>query len=285
MSTQINKWFIEEFQTDVHAAYQQQGARLRHTVRTKNNVRGEKTHFNTAGIVGVGDKARGGNVPIITGGRGRVECTLISKYGGDYVEDIDELKTNIDEKQVIAMSFAWAHGRHTDNLIIEAITQDTNTHRVNDANIATGLKSAHVQEALEKLNQADVPDDGARTALVTPHAWEELLAIDAFAKADYIGKESLPWLGGSEAKRWRNCLWMMHTGLPINTENKVASCVIFHKTAVGHAIGKELEAQWSWENTKSAWFLNTRMLQGACLIDPKGVVKIHVKNNQPISTS
>ena len=75
------------------------------------------------------------------------------------------------------------------------------------------------------------------------------LNIDAFAKSDYIGDDKLPWLGGSEAKRWRNCLWIMHTGLPITGVN--ATRTIYHKTA-GHAIGKELTSTRSRENPKSA---------------------------------
>ncbi|MEM7046031.1 MAG: phage capsid protein [Pseudomonadota bacterium] len=278
MSINIPAWFVQEFQADVHAAYQRQGSKLRHTVRTKAAVKGEKTHFNTAGTVGVGDKARGGNVPIITGERGRVPCSLYAKYGGDYVEDIDEVQTNVDEKRIIAQSFAWAHGRHTDSLIIDAIAGASNgAQEIDISGESHGLNTGTLQKAIETLNAADVPDDGKRTALVTAHGWEELLKIDAFAKADYIGQKQMPWLGGSEAKRWRNCLWVMHTGLPI--ASNIATCVIYHKTAVGHAIGKELQVTWSWENTKSAHFLNTRMLQGVCLIDPKGVVKIKAKNN------
>lgn len=273
MSIDVPAWFQQEFQSDVHFAYQRKGARLRNTVRTKKNVRAEKTHFNLASTVGVGDKARGANVPVISGERSRVPCDLHAKFGGDYVEDLDEIMSSVEEKRVIAESFAWAHGRHSDDLIITQLNrarQTVGTH-------ATGLTKGLIQEALATLNAAEVPDDGQRTVLVTPRAWEELLNIEAFANADYIGEKALPWLGGSEAKRWRNCLWLLHTGLP--TTATQATCLLYHKTAVGHAIGKELTSTWSWENAKSAWFLNTRMLQGAALIDEKGVVKLKVKND------
>ncbi len=277
MSINIPTWFQEEFQSDVHLAYQRRGAKLRNTVRVKNGVKAEKTHFNTAGIVGVGNKARGGDVPVMTGQRGRVPCSLKASYGGDYVEDLDEIMANTDEKRVIADSFAWAHGRHTDSLIIDQLIGARVTQEVGD--FTKGLTRGKIQEAIEILNKADVPDDGMRTALVTAHAWEELLKIDAFAKSDYISDKALPWLNGCEAKRWRNCLWMMHTGLPTNNTNTQATCILYHKSAVGHAIGKDLTSTWSWENRKSAWFLNTRMLQGVCLIDPKGAIKIKVKND------
>ena len=273
MSENLPAWFSEEFQSDVHLAYQREGSKLRNTVRTKTNVKGEKTRFNTAGKVETGTKARGADVPVLTSERNTVTCDLVASYGGDYVGDLDELMTNVDEKMVIAKNFAYAHGRDTDDLIIKRAKEST--EKVGDT--TTGLTKSKIQEAIEYLNDNDVPDDGKRTAVVTPHAWEELLQIPEFADKDYIGDADAPWLQGSEAKRWRNILWMQHSSLtPAST---VAECVIYHQTAIGHAIGSDLRSTWSWENTKSEWFLNTRILQGTCLIDTKGAVRIEVKHD------
>jgi hypothetical protein len=46
-----------------------------------------------------------------------VTCTLADYYAGDYVDKLDELKTNIDERGVIAQSGANALGRKSDDLI------------------------------------------------------------------------------------------------------------------------------------------------------------------------
>ena len=273
MSENIPSWFDQEFQSDVHLAYQREGSKLRNTVRTKTDVKGERTHFNTAGKVSTGTKARGAEVPVITSSRGRVPCDLVSSYGGDYVGDLDELMTSADEKMVIAKNFAHAHGRDTDDLILVR-ARDASIHQI--AGPTTGLEKGKIQAGIEYLNSNDVPDDGRRTAVVTPHAWEELLKIPEFADKDYIGDAEAPWLQGSEAKRWRNILWMQHTGIPI--ESDLADCVIYHHSAIGHAVGTELRSTWSWENTKSEWFLNTRILQGTCLIDPKGAVRLQVLN-------
>ncbi len=277
MSENIPAWFDQEFQSDVHLAYQREGSKLRNTVRTKTDVKGERTHFNTAGKVTTGTKARGADVPVITSSRGRVPCDLISSYGGDYVGDLDELISSADEKMVIAKNFAHAHGRDTDDLILSRAL-DSAIYPVGDFTV--GLTKGLIQRAVEALNAADVPDDGKRTAVVTPHAWEELLNIPEFADKDYIGETEAPWLQGSEAKKWRNILWMQHTALPSTTGQ--ATCVIYHQSAIGHAIATELRSTWSWENTKSEWFLNTRILQGTCLIDPKGAVRIQVKHDTPL---
>ena len=39
MSTQVSESFIKQFEADVHLSYQQNGSKLRNTVRTKNNVK------------------------------------------------------------------------------------------------------------------------------------------------------------------------------------------------------------------------------------------------------
>ena len=45
MSTQVSESFIKQFEADVHLAYQQNGSKLRNTVRSKNNVKGSSTVF------------------------------------------------------------------------------------------------------------------------------------------------------------------------------------------------------------------------------------------------
>ena len=48
-STAIDAAFIKHFEADVHTAYQQQGSKLRSTVRFKDNVNGASTTFQVIG--------------------------------------------------------------------------------------------------------------------------------------------------------------------------------------------------------------------------------------------
>ena len=274
MSQNVAAWFQQVWNSEVKLAYQQTEAKLRNTVRVKTNIKGETTHFPRADTMEVGDKERGGLVPVSNPDMDKVSCSLAAKYGGAYVDDLDEIQHNSDERGVHVKNAAGAHGRNTDKIIITALmTAATNV--VGD--YTAGFSQSLAQSAIEILNNSHVPDDGDRFALLTPHAWEELYKIQAFAHADWVGDKDLPWMGGSQAKRWRNILWMQHTGLTINGAQ--ATNIIYHKTAAGHAIGRDLKTEWSWENTRSAWFLNTNMFQGACLIDAKGVVQIRTKND------
>ena len=92
--------------------------------------------------------------------------------------------------------------------------------------------------AFEVLNGKDVPDDGQRFGVVGAPQWNELLNLPEFSDSDYTGND-LPWLKGSKSRKWLGIVWIMHTGLPLaNTNDR--DVFLFHKTAVGHAIGKDV---------------------------------------------
>ncbi len=62
-----------------------------------------------------------------------VECGIAGFYAGDWVDALDELKVSIDERRVIANSGAYALGRKTDELIIEALSKAPADNDVGDA--------------------------------------------------------------------------------------------------------------------------------------------------------
>ena len=118
-----------------------------------------------------------------------------------------------------------------------------------------------------------MPDDGERYAVVGWKQWSALLGLEEFASADYIGEDDLPWRD-FQARRWLGTLWMPHSGLPL--EGNARSCFWYHKTAVGHASGHEVATDVTWHGDRAAHFVNSMMSQGACLIDPQGVVHFKV---------
>src|SRR5690606_1431390 len=124
----------------------------------------------------------------------------------------------------------------------------------------------------ELLGNADVPDDNERYALVGYKQWGQLLDIDEFSNADYVGSEDAPWLNGGQAKRWMGTIWMPHSGLPKSGANR--SCFWYHKTSAGHASGQDVMTDITWHGDHAAHFINSMMSQGAKLIDSTGAVKI-----------
>src|ERR1700748_1161131 len=107
MSTLITQAFIKQFEAEVFQAYQRQGSKLRSTVRTKAGVIGASTVFQKVGKGVASTKARHGNVPVMNLDHSTIEIALSDYYAGDWVDKLDELKTNIDERQIIANAGAY----------------------------------------------------------------------------------------------------------------------------------------------------------------------------------
>ncbi|PWC56034.1 phage capsid protein [Azospirillum sp. TSO22-1] len=267
MSTSVAQAFVKQFEREVHESYQRMGSKLRNTVRSKNNVQGASTVFQKVGKGTAMVKARHGTVPVMNLDHEPVECLLADYYAGDWVDKLDELKTNIDERQVIANAGAYALGRKTDELVIAELDKST----VFAGTAADGLTKGKVLEAFELLGAADVPDDGQRYAVVGWKQWSQLLGIDEFASSDYVGPDELPWRG-TQAKRWLGTLWVPHSGLTLS--GSVRLCHWYHKTAVGHAAGADVKTDITWHGDRAAHFVNNMMSQGACLIDQGGVVTL-----------
>ncbi len=129
-----------------------------------------------------------------------------------------------------------------------------------------------VMSAFEKLGGADVPDDGERYAVVGWKQWSELLQIDEFSSSDYVGADDLPF-NGTQAKRWLGTLWIPHSGLPKDSSD-IRSCFWYHRTALGHAAGSDVQTDITWHGDRAAHFVNNMMSQGAARIDDTGIVEI-----------
>ena len=245
-------------------------------MRSKTGIKGASTAFPRVGAGVAGTKARHGYVPVMNIDHSLVECFLQDYYAGDWVDRMDELKTNIDERSVVANAGAYALGRKTDELIIAALDGGTREAlgALSGQTDTDGLTRAKVLLAFEMLGEADVPDDGGRFAVVGWKQWSELLTIPEFANTQYMGPDELPWKG-TQAKKWLGATWIPHSGLTLN--GTLRYCYFFHKTAVGHASAAEISTDVTWHGDRAAHFVNNMMSQGAVLISGDGIVRMRCK--------
>jgi hypothetical protein len=272
----IDEAFIKQYESEVHQAYQRQGSKLRGLVRVKSGIVGMSTTFQKTGKGSASTKSRHGTISPMNVDHSTVECTLADYYAGDWIDKLDELKTNIDERMVVANAGAWALGRKTDEMIVDALdtaTSGRNVTGTSDLADTAALTDDKVFRAIEILNDGDVPDDGMRFALVGSQQWTNLLNITAFASSEWVGTDALPFVSPTtQAKRWLNVVWVPFNGLP--KASTVRSCFMFHKSAIGHAVGAEVSTDITWHGDRAAHFVANSMSQGAVLIDELGVVRI-----------
>lgn len=273
MSVSIDKVFVKQFEADVHLAYQQMGTKLRATVRSKSGVVGASTTFQKVGRGTASTKSRHGIVPVMNLNHEPVECLLQDYYAGDWVDALDELKTNVDERRVVASAGAYALGRKTDELIIGAMNGAT----ASVGDYTKDLTKDAILNALEILNTNDVPDDGRRFAVVGVHQWNQLLSMEEFVSADYVN--DTPLINGCENRKWLGITWVLHNGLPLDTTNR--DCFIYHASSIGHACGQEVKTDISWHGERAAHFISNSMSQGAVLIDATGIVRVKCSDVTP----
>lgn len=240
------KNLINQLEYDILKYFQAYKSKLCCTITTKDNVPGCSTILN------------------------KTECVLSDYYAGDWVDELDELKTNVDERRVVASAGAYALGRKSDELIINELNTTTNSVAVGDA----GLTKAKIFEALEFLNANDVPDDGQRFGVVGIHQWNELLSLEEFSSADYVG-DNYPLLKGTESRKWMGINWILHNSLPI--ENGERACFIYHKNAIGFVSGNRVNVDISYHQERASHFVSYCMSQGAVLIDNASAIKIVCK--------
>ena len=271
MATTIDQAFIKQFEREVHEAFQRQGSKLRNTVRVINNVNGSEAVFQKVGKGTASTKSTHGMVPVMNLDHSAVTATLQDFYAGDWVDKLDELKINIDERQIIANAGAYALGRKADEMIITKLASVGAGQEIADGNV--GITLDKVLEALTMLGDADVPDGGERYAIVGWKQWSELLKINEFASADFVGPDELPFRATMQAKRWLGSLWIPHSGLPVDSSD-IRSCFWYHKSAIGHAAAADVTTDITWHGDRAAHFVNNMMSQGSALIDATGVVEI-----------
>ena len=268
----ISTSFIEEFESGVHMAYQRMGSKLRNTIRTANGVK-NKTTFQKLGKGFATTKARHGNVAPMNLEHTNVSVTVEDYFAGEWIDDLDQLRINHDEMLVAQQSGAYALGRKTDDLILDAMDATSSTHN----ETTNGITLSWALELMEKFGNNDVPDDGQRYVAVGWEQWSQLLDLDEFSRAEFVGENQLPFTNAMTAKNWLGFMWFPFSGLTSINSDADRKCFAWHSSSVGHAIGADVSSNMQYHNDKDAYFILNKMQMNATLIDANGCFELQLK--------
>jgi len=270
MAITVTEAFVRQYAAEVKAAYQREGSLLRQAVRIRTGVIGERIHFPLLGKGEATDKARHADVVPMNLEHTKVHVDMVDKYGPEYIDDLDQFKINWDLRADYARASAWALGRQTDAQIVEAVdTSDSSSAldkvQKDDIDLSTLL------EISKKLTDNDVPQDGNRWAIISPHQLMHLLQITGATSSDFVGSQLL--VTGREPAFWLGFRWIVYTGdfFTTTTGSDAVTGIFFHQPSMGLAIGKDIHTQIDWVPQKVAYLVNSWMSMGAVVIDPEGV--------------
>jgi len=265
MANTIDQAFIKQFETEVHMAYQRMGSKLRNTIRS-TNVTGSTARFQKIGTGAASTKSRNGDVTTMELAHTNVEATMADYYAAEYIDKLDELKININERQAVAQSAAAALGRQTDALIVAAMDAGANATAIADATGA--LVKADLLTLFETFGTADIPEDGQRYLAMSPAGFADLFNINEFASSDYVGPQNLPFAGGMTMKEF--------LGFKIFSTSAVAGGKNFayHTTAVGIGINSDVQTEVNYVPQKVAHLATSMMSMGSVAIDANGIYEV-----------
>jgi len=264
MASSITNAFITQFEAEVHMAYQRMGSKLKNLVRTVNGVNGSTVKFQKVAKGSANTKARHAEVVAMDLAHTAVSATLTDYYAADYVDKLDELKVNIDERQVVAQSSAYALGRKTDEVLIAVLDAATSI-AANVSSSATGMTLIKAKNMMEVFNGLDVPDDNQRYWAVGPKQWSDLLSVDQFSRVEYVGPQDLPFPSGFTAKRWMGFLFFVHSGLSTSGSDRLN--LAFHKSAIGLGIGSDVRTEVNYIPEKVSHLITSMLSLGSVEID------------------
>lgn len=269
MTATIDQAFVKQFEAEVHMAYQRMGSKLKNLVRNVNGVKGNTVQFQKVAKGSASTKARHAEVVAMNSVHSNVTATLSDFYAADYVDKLDELKVNIDERNIVAQNAAYALGRKTDSIITDTFDAGATALANNSAGSTTGMNLDKAQNVFEIFGNNDVPDDGQRYWVVGPKQWSDLLDIDQFSRMEYVGEADLPYKGGMTAKRWLSFMWMGFSGLSVSGGDRYT--LAFHKSSLGLGVGSDVRTEVNYIPEKVAHLTTSYMSMGAVLIDGDGV--------------
>lgn len=275
MSANISNNFIDLWNSEVHQVFQQSGSKLRNAVRTVTGVTGRTHKFPYLGAVTANTKTRtGSGSPLASGDvtplnpdMNIATATLADYYAPLYIDKLDELKSNADYRREYVAASAMAQGRRMDDTIIAALDAATPT-----ATVTPGLawSSAELLQVKRELDENDVPAED-RFLVVSPQAMAALLANTEVVSADY---QTFRALSKGEVDTAYGFKWIMTTRLSSAGSPILRKCYAFHKSAVGCAVGYDIQTEVNYVPQKASYLVNTMLSLGSVAIDETGIVEI-----------
>lgn len=275
MSRNISNVFQLAYDAEVKRAYGQKRL-LAGTTREKTVEDAKSVYFRKKGKGMATLHQPGADVRAMNVEYNQVKCDLQDWEAKDYIDKFDALKFNFSEAKEAAEVAADALGLRMDQIVIDAMATgyDSVGHKVGTTN--TALTVAVLRKAITLLNKEGVPSTDRHFAH-SAQQLEDLLATTEVTSSDYNAVKTLV---NGEVNSFLGLKFIMiadnrsEGGLPVGTAATDRIGFIYHKDAVGFAMGQNIETRMDYIPEKSAYLVGGDFSAGAVVIDDKGVVGV-----------
>lgn len=281
MSKFLSNAAVQEFGSEVKHEYQAMQT-LRQTVTIRTGVTGDAYKFTRMGKGLANQKATQADVTPMDIQHGRQTASLDNWNAPEYTDIFDQAEVNFDEKSELAQTIAHALGRREDQIIIDTMAAGTYSATPgNDADkgqqvtIAGAMTVKQLREAaLLGLTKRSVPA-ADRTIAITANGVNQLLATTPVTSADFntvralVNGELNTFLG----LNFKLISARAEGGLP-GEDTTTCQAFVYHKSAVGYAVGIDMKTTIDWVAQKTSWLCNGMLKAGAVIRENAGITRI-----------
>lgn len=272
----LNVAAVQLFESELQVDFQKREARLAALVRRRDFTSADKLRFPLYGKSGKPQsKHVHGKLPVDNPAHAFKDLTVDKEYLGTYIENLELLETNIDERTAARNSLLFSFARRRDEVIFTAMDETT---REIDA-ITGGLDQADFELLFQYFGEQEVPES-ERYFSVSHGTFLQALDIAQFSKQDYLPENMLPfgqgsWQMGKDHMSLRTFYMTGHLKASADVKN-----FAWHRSKVGYGLVQDLVIKPSWENENDSWFFNASINHGAVLLpqadsgDVEGVVRV-----------
>lgn len=260
MSDQITTAFVQNFKAAVMTLAQQEGSRLRNTVRVEEGVIGE-THFveqiDSTAMVQVTN--RHADSPLVNTPHSRRMITLKDFDWGDLIDKKDKIRLLIDPTSPYVINAAWAAGRQIDTEIITAAFAQANTGKDGKTQVSfasdggttvardfpgalaiTGMTVEKTREALRILRANEVNPMEPLFMAVTALQLDNMLGTTEVTSSDF---NSVKALVQGELETFLKFKWIQTELLVVDSANSDRRCIAWSKMGLALAIGQDITSR------------------------------------------
>jgi len=274
MSRHISNVFQLAYDAEVKRAYGNKRS-LAGTTREKSVEDAKSVYFRKKGKGMATLHQPGADVRAMNVEYNQVLCNLQDWEAKDYVDKFDALKFNFSEAKELAEVASDALGLRMDQIVIDALASGYDSVNMKVGTTQTALTIATLLAAKTKLADNGVENKNL-TFAHSPQMLADLLGTTQVTSSDY---NSVKALVNGELNTFLGMKFIMiadrdEGGLPVGTAATDRIGFIYHKDAVGFALGQNIETRMDYIPEKSAYLVGGDFSAGAVVIDDKGVVGV-----------
>ncbi len=271
MSKTLSSVAVTEFDSMVKHAYQGSSL-LRPAVTVRNNVVGDTYKFRNMGKGLANQKSTSDLVTPMDVSHSFATATLSNWNAPEYTDMFDAAEVNFDEKQELASTIAQSLGRRCDQLVIDAMDAET-TYAATVVEGGTNLTTAKVIDAQVALRRQGVPNSEL-FAVVNAGGPDGLLNQEEVTSSDYANVKALV---NGDVDTFGGFKFIVvedrdEGGLTVASD--IVDSYFFHRSAVGLAIGIDLQTSVDWIADRTSWLCNGALKAGAVSRDGLGIVQV-----------